>query len=472
MTRWSWAAFLGMGSWLVATAASAAPIDGLYSGTIVCEAIGTSKGFSQAVAWVVRDGRFTAEKGTPGQNNWERLDGTIAADRTLTIAGRYIAEKEKPIRYDGRIADGHLQAEGPRGPRRCVLDAAPPPPSGATPPYHAVPDAAARRALVGQPAKAAFTCPEPPASIRDVRVEPFYRKDDPTHSIVDPEAYEARRQTAAPLDKLASGVARLGNAYIRTLPRDPAIAACLFGWMEGWARSDAMLGQVTQQGAYERKWTLTALSLNYVLLADAPEIAAKRRHVVERWLGDLAWATIPAYAGKPFAAQNNHLDWAALAALATGVAVQDGGLFDWAVAALKGLIGTNIDADGSLPHELRRAGKAMHYHRFALEPLILAGEIAAANGIDLYAEKGGALHRLVAYTAAAMRDPEIVAKRVDVAQSVVGADAVKPAMWAWAEPYLARFPDHPDLATTVARLRGKGLASTWLGGDMTLRFGR
>jgi len=135
----------------------------------------------------------------------------------------------------------------------------------------------------------------------------------------------------------------------------------------------------------------------------------------------------------------------------------------------QGILGSNVDADGSLPHELKRASKAMHYHRFSLEPLAMAAEIAAANGIDLYAN--GALHRLVAYTAAAMRDPDIVARRLGVTQSSVGADAVKPSMWAWAEPYLARFPDKAELAATLKPLRGKGLSTTWLGGDMTLRFG-
>jgi hypothetical protein len=70
-----------------------------------------------------------------------------------------------------------------------------------------------------------------------------------------------------------------------------------------------------------------------------------------------------------------------------------------------------------------------------------------------------------------MADPDLVARRVGVAQSVVGADAVTPALWAWAEPYLARFPEHPALAATVGGLRGKGLFSAWAGGDLTLRYG-
>ncbi len=300
-------------------------------------------------------------------------------------------------------------------------------------------------------------------------MEPFYQKRDPTHSIVDPAAYERRAKAVAPLSAMATGVARLGDRYLRAQPRDPRIGVCLARWLDSWAGAGAMLGTATSQGAYERKWTLSTLALNYALLGDAPEIAAESRRRIEAWLADLARATVPPYAAKRYSEQNNHLNWAALAALATAVASQDSVLFEWAIAATRGAIG-NIDADGSLPHELRRASKAMHYHRFALEPLVLAAEIAAANGIDLYAERDGALHRLTAHTRAAMADPEIVARRVGVAQSFVGGDAIRPSMYAFAEPYVARFRD-PGYAAVLRQVRGKGLSSTWLGGDLTLRFG-
>ena len=421
------------------------------------------------MTFIVRDGRFSVDRGTPGKTGFERLTGTIATDGAVRIEGRYVAEAEKPIAYSGRVEGGRMRAEGSRGPRRCRLDAALPPAGGARPPFRAVPFVEARRAMMGQPTDPRFTCPAAPDPVRDVVVEPFYQKGDPTHSIVDPAAYERRAKAVAPLSAMATGVARLGDRYLRAQPRDSRLATCLAGWLDSWARAGAMLGTATSQGAYERKWTLSTLALNYVLLGDAPEIAAGSRRRIEAWLADLARATVPPYAAKRFSEQNNHLNWAALAVLATGIAVQDAGLFEWGLAAARGGIG-NIDADGSLPLELRRASKAMHYHRFALEPLILAAEIAAANGIDLYAERGGALHRLTAYTRAAMADPEIVARRVGVAQRLVGADAIRPSMYAFAEPYVARSGD-PGYAAVLRQVRGKGLSSTWLGGDLTLRFG-
>jgi len=267
MARVGRSGILAMAGCLAAAmpATAAEPFDGLYTGSIACEASGASPGFSQAVAFVVRGGAFVSEKGVAGQRNYERMAVSVAADGTLIIEGRYIAEVEKPILFRGRVEDGRMRAEGPRGPRRCVLDAALPPASGATAPYRVVPDVAARRAVVGKPGDAAFACPEPPAPARDVRVEPFYQKGDPTHSIVDPEAYEARRKAAAPFDQLAGGIARLGDRYLRTnrAIRNSPLPVRLDRKL-GQGRRHA--GEATPQGAYERKWTLTTLSLNYALL--------------------------------------------------------------------------------------------------------------------------------------------------------------------------------------------------------------
>ncbi len=446
------------------------PGDGAYGGTIACEKIGLSPGFSQSVAIVVRDGRFERLRGTQGEIGYEELKGEIAADGTLRIAGRYIAEEEKPILFEGRVEGTALRASGMRGPRRCEVKLAGPAPSGAEPPpYKTLPDPEARREAVGRTVPGAFNCPEPPPPLRDVLVDPFYERGDASFSTVDAQAYAARTRAVEPLTAYAGGIVRLGDRYLQAKPRAPAVAACLATWLEQWASAGAMLGRVTMQGQYERKWTLATLALNYALLADAPETGEQTRATIEAWLRDLAWATVPEYARKPFAEQNNHLYWAALAALATATVTGDRPLFDWAIAAARGGL-AQIGADGALDRELARKTKALHYHRFSVEPLVLVAEIAAANGIDLAGENDGALQRLVGYTLAGFEDPERVAKRAGARQEFVGSDRVTPSMFAWGEVWLASHPDD-QLAATLEKLRGtNGLSSTWLGGNTTLRF--
>ncbi|MCM0020786.1 MAG: alginate lyase family protein [Tagaea sp.] len=455
---------------LIAMATPALASDGLYAGRVVCEASLPSPAFSYSLSLVLRGGKFDLARGTPGRDGYEEMAGTLAPDGRLRIEGAYIADTRKPLKYAGRIDGMKLRAEGPRGPRRCALELERTPESGAVPPFRLPPDPQARRALVGRPAASAFACPRPPAPPRDVVVEQFYRADDPTGSIVDPAAYEARARAVAPLSAMDSGVGRLADRYLGAQPRDPAVAACLAEWLDSWASAGAMLGRVTTQGGFERKWTLAALALAYGALADATEIPAEQRARIETWLADAAWAMVPYYARRPFVEQNNHVNWAALAALAAAAASSDRALFDWGIAAARGALAM-VGSDGSLAAELARKSKALHYHKFSIEPLVLAEAIAAANGVALASENGGALARLASFVLAGMDAPQTVAARVGATQEFVGADRIGPAMYAWAEIYQARHPD-PALAARLAALRPPGgFAVNWLGGNLTLRWG-
>ncbi len=461
--------FVGLFAGLVGPARAAPDTDGVYGGAITCSKIGLSPGFSQSLGVIVRDGRFSRVRGTAGEIGYEELKGEIDADGAVRIAGLYIADEEKQILFEGRVEGPTLRASGMRGPRKCDVKLDGPALSGAPLPYRLPPEPEGRRAAVGRNLPGSFTCPEPPAPLRDVIVEPFYERGDTTHSVVNAQAYAARSRAVEPLSALASGIARLGDRYLQTPSRNPVVAACIASWIETWAAADAMLGQMTMQGQYERKWTLATLALNYALLSDAPEIPDTQRAKIERWLRELGWATVPEYARKPFGEQNNHLYWAALATMAAAAATGDRPLFDWAIAATRAGL-RQIGPDGALERELARKSKALHYHRFSVEPLVLAVAIARANGIELGAMNDGALGRLVAFTLAGLEDPEPIARRVGAKQEFVGTDRVSPSMYAWAEIYLAGNPDE-TLAATLEKLRGtSGLSQTWLGGNLTLRF--
>jgi len=77
-----------------------------------------------------------------------------------------------------------------------------------------------------------------------------------------------------------------------------------------------------------------------------------------------------------------------------------------------------IQPDGSLNAEMARGRMALHYQLYALEPLIMLAELGEDNGIDLYAEKEGAIHRLVNFDLAAMKNPSQIAKRTGEEQNI------------------------------------------------------
>jgi len=474
MRRAAAAAAAAVGAAL-ASAQPAVAADGIYSGVAVCADAGSSPGFRRPFAAVVRDGRAVVERGSPGTEGWERLDLSVTPDGAASASGTYVAGTAKAIAYAGRSDGGRLVLEGSRGPRGCRIDATAPPPAAAPSPLRAVPDPAARRSAAGRPASAE-ACAAPPPPVRDLPFLPFYRQDDPTRSIVDREAQDRYRAATAPVDAFEEAVARLGDAYLRTRPRSPAIADCLARWLDAWASAGALLGEATPQGGFVRTWALAAVALQYPVLADAPEVGADRRRRIEGWLRDLGDRVALANArATGTSARNNHLNWAVLAAMSAGVAADDRILFDWAVRRADAAL-AEIAADGSLPLELARAARAGTYHRFALEPLVLAAEIAAANGLDLYGARDGALHRLVRFVHASLRDPSALALRTGAEQEGIGASGAPPWMLAWAEPYAARFagpggPATAELAADLAAARSSPLFRRRLGGDLTLRFG-
>ncbi|TAD87890.1 MAG: hypothetical protein EAZ99_15940 [Alphaproteobacteria bacterium] len=443
--------------------------DGLYRGTQTCEAAGSSPGFTIEWRATVRDGRLVSERGQRDQENWERVEGVVGPDGRVTLNGVYRFQGERPIRLAGRVSAAGLEVAGERGPRSCRVVASSPPPASVAQPYRLLPDVAEQRRAFTRSART-VTCDAPPDPVSDVVVEPFYRKDDPTHSIIDPAALERRRQAAMPFETYSRGLARIGDAVLVSGAQNPALGTCLLGWLDHWASAGAMLGRVTMQGGFERKWTLATIALNLPLLTPDQRASAAGQRVLA-WVRDLGWAVAPAYtASRSTAANNNHLNWAVLAVLSAGLATEDPALVDWAVDRLDHALSL-IEPDGSLPFELARGAKAVHYHAFAVEPTVLAVALLAANGLDMADAHGGALHRLVRFVRDGMADPSPVAARVGMPQDFFHSQTPRPNRYGWAEIYLARYPD-PVLAARLAEVRGDGLVTVWLGGSTTWRYGK
>jgi poly(beta-D-mannuronate) lyase len=324
-------------------------------------------------------------------------------------------------------------------------------------------DVGARRAAIGRP------LPPPrratiPAPVRDLAGVSYYT--DVNRSIADPVLKRKNEAALAPLRSFAAQVIDLAGGWMKSRPADVAYAARALDALGAWARAGALLGTVNQQGEYEREWTLGSLALAYLQIRDAPGLDPAARTAVETWLVKIAEAVQPSYghAGR-LSSANNHAYWAGLAVGATGAAARDRALFDWGLAEAR--IGVaQIRADGFLPRELGRKALALHYHLFALAPLVMLAELACANGVDLYEEGDGAIRRLADRVIDGWRDPAAFATAAGVAQEIKlpprGPDL------AWAEPYFARFHDR-RLAALLAAARP--LRDDRLGGDLTAAFG-
>lgn len=324
-------------------------------------------------------------------------------------------------------------------------------------------DVEARRALIGRP------MPEPrPLSaappMRDLAGVSFYVDAD--KSIVDPDLKAENAAALRPLRDAVLQIVKLADGWMVSRPPNRAYAAYALEGLSRWADADALLGTVNHQGEYEREWTLGSLALAYLKIRDTNEVDDHERTAIERWFRRLAVEVMPYYERPGLRSNaNNHAYWAGMAVAAVGVSIGERSLFDWGLARAR--IGiAQIQSDGVLPLERDRRTLALHYHVFALAPLVMLAEMARANGLRLYDEGDHAISRLANRVIAGLADPTSFAALAGVAQEI----RLPPPKTdlAWAEAYAQWFPD-AHLSGWVRAARP--LFDVRLGGDMTAAFG-
>ncbi len=307
----------------------------------------------------------------------------------------------------------------------------------------------------------------------DVEGVSFYV--DPARSVADPELERRNREALEPLRAFVRAVVGLADAWITSETggsSDPALAdAALAGAaidaLARWAEAGALLGAVNHQGAYEREWSLGSLALAYLKVRQAPASLDSRK-AIQAWFRAIAARVEPDYERPGLkSSANNHAYFAGMALAAVGIASDDRRLLDWGIARAR--IGiAQIDAVGCLPLERARGRLALHYHVFALGPLVMLAEMALVNDIDLYVENGGALHRLAGLVMDGLADPAELSRRLELGPQEIPRPPAAGAL-GWAEPYHARFPDRRLGAWLGA---ARPVVDVRLGGDMTAAFGR
>lgn len=439
--------------------------DGLYAGALSCGPSGPSAAFSQAVSLALRDGGGEWSGGKAGQDGYHVSTLSVTAEGTARIDGYYLVGTEKrSISLAGRAEGRSITATGRRGPRDCRLTLNRPPPSATQAPYRLPYDVAAIRAGHRNPLPAR-ACPEPKDVPHDLLVEGFYQLGDPTYSHVDPQRLAAYEAVMKPIRSFESAISTVADQALRMPDARAAPSICVISLLDRWASTGALLGTVSPQGAYERKWSAITYALAFMesRTAAQPDQAGR----IANWLKKIGDKVAMYFMQPPSGAvsdrANNHAYWAALSSVATGMAAQDADLFDWGITRFISAL-DDIDAEGYLALELARGSKALHYHRFSLEPLLLLALIARANEVAIPSSGQAALTRLTQRVRQGLDDPQPFAERTHRTQDEAGRNR---GDWAWAELALALFND-ADLAARTAPLRP--LSQRWLGGDLTLRY--
>ena len=308
---------------------------------------------------------------------------------------------------------------------------------------------------------APYTCPATPNIAPDLTTDGFYRLDDPTHSIVDQARQEAYNKSSGPVKAAGQAVVAAADAYRTTGSRQAA--ECALKLIDAMAKQHSLTGKMSSnQAYYVQGWVVGAIAISYLKTRDAHLATPEQAKSIAQWLVNAGVETKsyfdPRQAKGTSDARNNHLYWAGVELAAIGVAANKRTDFDWAVATYDAGV-KQIRPDGTLPLEMARGKRALHYHLYALAPLVMIAEFGEANGMDLYAHSDGAIHKLADVSIAGLSNPEFFTKATGVQQEV----SARPSgdQIGWAPPYEQRFAN-PQLAKFIAN--APNLSVYYLGG--------
>ncbi|WP_162150311.1 alginate lyase family protein [Asticcacaulis sp. AC460] len=327
-------------------------------------------------------------------------------------------------------------------------------------------DVAAARSLRGEPATD-LDCDKAPKPVTVLDHESKY-KPGTNSSVEDSDREEDYQEKLKEVSGFYNPLTRISDRYVRSQPRASEIAQCALHWLSGWAQAGALEKGVTEQGRMVQAWALASLAGSYLKIRSDPYLSPSANREVLDWLGRLNGLVIANFDSRQDkkSRSNNHRYWANWAVCATAIAQDDAESFAWAKAGFERAC-AQVEPDGVLPLEMERRRKALHYHNFALGPLVLHAEALIANGqADAYGLNDGAVKRLAGFVVSGLRDPAIFAERAGEKQDLDGT--LKETQLAWMEPYYARFKDE---SLTLWMKDYRPLVAHRLGGDLTLLFG-
>jgi poly(beta-D-mannuronate) lyase len=306
----------------------------------------------------------------------------------------------------------------------------------------------------------ALVVPPFPPPLRDVMGVDYYT--DVRHSEIDPVLKARNEAVEAPMREFGRALMLLSDGYLRSRGADTSLASRTLEGLFVWASADALLGQVNRGGLGQVNWALGAYALDYLKVRDARGLDSNKRERVEHWFRQLAAEQMSYAALHPDWPDhaNNHAYWAGMSVAVAGVAASDRTLFDWGIGRFE-LFLRQVQPDGTLPLELARGKRALHYHLFALAPLVMLAELGEVNGVHLYSAGNRALERLVNRCLAGLTDRAAFGALAGTPQVIPDNSDL-----AWLEIYNTRF--HPQNA--VPFLKARPLLFGFLGGDLTLAF--
>ncbi|MGB6974051.1 MAG: alginate lyase family protein [Terracidiphilus sp.] len=307
---------------------------------------------------------------------------------------------------------------------------------------------------------ATYACPDIAHLSPDLTTNGFY--SDRKGSIIDPAKWKAYAESAGSYKKLGLEVVDAADAYRATGSRQAA--RCAIDHMLAAARDGVFTGKMSSnQAYYVQGWVIGAISIAYLKTRDSGLMKHNESRAIQPWIVEVVRQTIRYYDARQKKgtgdAGNNHLYWAGVEVAAAGIATNNRKLFRWGIQTYA--VGVDqIQPDGSLPREMRRGQRALHYHLYALAPLVYLAEFGEDNGMHLYAARDYALTKLVKLSADGLVDNSFFNKATGIPQDLPNGPLAAEQI-SWAKIWVARFPT-PTISKLLENVRS--LSYMYLGG--------
>lgn len=305
-----------------------------------------------------------------------------------------------------------------------------------------------------------YACPAINHLSRDLTTDRFY--SDSKSSIIDPEKWKAYVASSGPYKNLGQQIVDAADAYRSTGSREAA--RCAVENMESAARDGVFTGRMSSnQAYYVQGWVIGAIATAYLKVRGSGLILPEQEHEIVPWIVSVVHQTMDYYDARRLNrsgdAENNHLYWAGVEISAAGIVANDPKLFEWGIDTYHAGV-AQIEPDGSLPMEMKRGQRALHYHLFAVAPLVYLAEFGEDNGLNLYAERDYAIKKLAELSTHGLIDNSFFTREAGIVQDAPNGPPTAEEI-SWAKIYVARFPD-PAISRLVAQ--APSLSYMYLGG--------
>ncbi|WP_312807920.1 alginate lyase family protein [Agrobacterium cavarae] len=310
------------------------------------------------------------------------------------------------------------------------------------------------------------SCPKPVTPVVNVDLPSRYKDDDKSRSELDETLNAEVEKSLAPIDGFIRDLAATANATTNEKKADAA-AECIFNSVAAWARAGALKHAETMNAHLALSSRIAGIAAAYARALTVRKAPEETGAVIENWLVALAEMQVKYFdtEAPPMASRNNHRAWAGLAAAQVGAITNRQDLLDWGARTNEMLICSAND-DGSLPEEMKRKDKALHYQLHAVAPIVVTARLLFPSKPNAPLVCQGKLDKIVDFTIAALANPALVTDLAGAKQSFqTRKEKLRSFQIAWLEPYLyLQTDDKPalDLADSF-----RPLSNSFLGGNLT-----